>query len=45
MQILGIDIGGIGIKGAVIETATGELASERLRISSPRPSRHPRIRV
>lgn len=38
MQILGIDIGGTGIKGAVIETATGELASERLRIASPQPA-------
>ncbi|MBK7543003.1 MAG: ROK family protein [Candidatus Competibacteraceae bacterium] len=38
MQILGIDVGGTGIKGAVIETATGELASERLRIASPHPA-------
>lgn len=38
MNILGIDVGGTGIKGAVIETATGELASERLRIESPRPA-------
>jgi len=38
MKILGIDIGGTGIKGAVIETATGELVSERLRIESPRPA-------
>ena len=26
MNILGIDVGGTGIKGAVVETATGELA-------------------
>ena len=38
MHILGIDIGGTGIKGAVIDTATGELASERIRIESPRPA-------
>lgn len=38
MHILGIDVGGTGIKGAVIDTATGELAGERLRIESPRPA-------
>lgn len=38
MKILGVDVGGTGVKGAVIETVTGELASERLRIESPRPA-------
>ena len=38
MKILGVDVGGTGIKGAVIDTATGELVSERLRIESPRPA-------
>lgn len=38
MKILGIDVGGTGIKGAVVETATGELAGERVRIESPRPA-------
>lgn len=38
MKILGIDVGGSGIKGAVIETETGELISERVRIASPRPA-------
>ena len=38
MKILGIDVGGTGIKGAVIDTATGELAGERVRIESPRPA-------
>lgn len=38
MKILGIDIGGTGIKGAVIETATGELTSERLRLVTPQPA-------
>ena len=27
MEILGIDIGGSGIKGAIVDTATGELKS------------------
>lgn len=38
MKILGIDVGGTGIKGAVIDTAAGELAGERIRIESPRPA-------
>jgi len=35
MQILGVDIGGTGIKGAVVETDTGELLTERHRILTP----------
>ncbi|MBK8185142.1 MAG: ROK family protein [Candidatus Competibacteraceae bacterium] len=38
MKILGIDVGGSGIKGSVIETETGALTSERLRLASPRPA-------
>lgn len=38
MNILGIDVGGTGIKGAVIDTATSELLGERIRIESPRPA-------
>jgi polyphosphate glucokinase len=37
-KALGIDIGGSGIKGALVDTASGELASERLRIPTPRPA-------
>jgi polyphosphate glucokinase len=36
--VLGIDIGGTGIKGAPVDLATGELAAERLRITTPRPA-------
>jgi polyphosphate glucokinase len=36
--LLGIDIGGSGIKGALVNTARGELASERHRIDTPSPS-------
>lgn len=32
---LGIDIGGTGIKGAVVDTATGQLLSERLKLATP----------
>ncbi|MDR2112273.1 MAG: ROK family protein [Candidatus Accumulibacter sp.] len=38
MQILGIDVGGTGIKSAIVETATGELLSERHRFATPRPA-------
>ena len=34
----GIDIGGSGIKGAVVHTGTGKLATERVRFATPQPS-------
>lgn len=36
MKILGIDIGGSGIKGAPVDVETGELLEERVRIKTPR---------
>ena len=38
MEILGIDIGGSGIKGAIVDTATGDLKSERIRLVTPQPA-------
>ncbi|MFK8061302.1 MAG: polyphosphate--glucose phosphotransferase [Polaribacter sp.] len=38
MKVLGIDIGGTGIKGAVVNTKTGELLTERFRIPTPKPA-------
>ena len=38
MEILGIDIGGSGIKGAPVDIQTGELVSDRYRISTPQPA-------
>lgn len=35
---LGIDIGGTGIKGAPVDTATGELVAPRHRILTPKPA-------
>ncbi|MBT8187987.1 MAG: ROK family protein [Croceitalea sp.] len=40
MNILGIDVGGSGIKGALVNAETGEMVSERFRIPTP-PSRKP----
>jgi polyphosphate glucokinase len=39
MQALGIDIGGSGIKGAIVDLDTGQLVSERYRIETPQPSK------
>lgn len=38
MKILGIDIGGSGIKGAPVETSTGEKIKDRHRIATPHPA-------
>ncbi|MFC4586798.1 polyphosphate--glucose phosphotransferase [Sphaerisporangium corydalis] len=38
MDVLGIDIGGSGIKGAPVNTADGTLLAERYRIPTPDPS-------
>jgi polyphosphate glucokinase len=38
VKILGIDIGGSGIKGAPVDVTRGELLAERHRISTPQPS-------
>ncbi len=37
-HVLGIDIGGTGIKGAPVDTTTGELMADRFRIETPRPA-------
>lgn len=39
MEILGIDIGGSGIKGAPVNTETGELIAPRYRIPTPIPAK------
>jgi polyphosphate glucokinase len=38
MEVLGIDIGGSGIKGAPVNIANGVLTRERFRIPTPEPS-------
>jgi polyphosphate glucokinase len=35
MELLGIDVGGSGMKGALVNSETGELVSERFRIPTP----------
>jgi polyphosphate glucokinase len=38
MKALGIDIGGTGIKGAVVDTKRGHLITDRLRLLTPQPA-------
>ncbi|MEU4327656.1 polyphosphate--glucose phosphotransferase [Nonomuraea dietziae] len=39
MDVLGIDIGGSGIKGAPVDLDKGRLSAERLRIPTPQPAK------
>ena len=39
MEVLGIDIGGSGIKGAPVDTETGALLAPRYRIKTPKPAK------
>jgi polyphosphate glucokinase len=39
MQVLGIDFGGTGIKGAIVDTQKGELVTERMRLPTPEKSK------
>jgi len=41
MEVLGIDIGGSGMKGALVDTTTGKMLTKRFRIPTP-PSRKPK---
>jgi polyphosphate glucokinase len=38
MDLVGIDIGGTGIKGAPVDVGRGELTAERLRVLTPQPA-------
>ena len=40
---VGVDVGGSGIKAAVVDITTGELVSERLRVPTPTPSTPDRV--
>ena len=35
MNVLGIDIGGSGVKGAIVDIKSGELLSEKIRFPTP----------
>ncbi len=38
MQILGVDIGGTGIKAAPVDVTTGKLVAERVKLATPHPA-------
>lgn len=40
---LGIDVGGSGVKGAIVDLSTGQLASERFRLETPQPATPPAV--
>ncbi|MGH1361941.1 MAG: polyphosphate--glucose phosphotransferase [Calditrichia bacterium] len=42
MKVLGVDVGGSGIKGAIVDTNTGVLLEERFRLDTPQPA-HPDV--
>lgn len=37
-QVLGIDVGASGIKGAIVDVQTGKLLMERVRLDTPKPA-------
>jgi polyphosphate glucokinase len=43
MEVLGVDIGGSGIKGTVVDTETGSLMAPRIRIATPSPSKPKKV--
>lgn len=40
---LGIDVGGSGVKGALVDIATGKVISQRFRVDTPQPADPPSI--
>ena len=36
--LLGVDVGATGIKGAIVDLATGEFVTERIKIPTPSPA-------
>ena len=38
MEMIGIDVGGTGIKAAVVEATSGELTTPRVRVETPQPA-------
>jgi polyphosphate glucokinase len=43
MEVLGIDIGGSGIKGAPVDTDKGTLLASRYRLTTPSPAKPPAV--
>ncbi len=43
MEVLGIDVGGSGIKAAIVDTAKGKVIGRRHRIPTPKPSKPDKV--
>jgi polyphosphate glucokinase len=43
MRVLGIDIGGTGMKSCVVDTEKGELSGKKIRLDTPRPATPERV--
>ncbi|MCW8860456.1 MAG: ROK family protein [Deltaproteobacteria bacterium] len=43
MQVLGIDVGGSGIKGAIVDVSSGQLCSEPVSLITPQPATPPAV--
>ncbi len=37
-HVIGVDIGGTGIKGALVDLSAGKLAGKRVRLATPHPA-------
>lgn len=37
-HVLGIDVGGSGIKGGIIDVQSGQMLTDRLRLETPKPA-------
>lgn len=44
-RAIGVDVGGTGIKAAVVDVGTGELVGDRLRVETPRPATPDAVRA
>ena len=40
---IGVDVGGSGVKASVVDTVSGDMVSERLRVATPQPSTPDRV--
>lgn len=43
-SVLGIDVGGTGTKAAIVDTSTGKLLTDRIKIATPQPATPEKLR-
>lgn len=42
-QMMGVDVGGSGVKGGIVDLSTGELVGERHKLATPKPATPPAV--